>query len=195
MAARARERPRAHRAARQDRARARPRRDRHRGRAPRARAGSRGAGDAPEGQRAAAIRRPPRHAGADDALAARADVVFNCLPLTPATEKLCDAAFFAAMQTGAYFINVGRGKTVDTAALLQALKSGRLGGAGLDVTEPEPLPADHELWRLPNVVITPHDSARSDRAEQRRSMLYRENLRRFVQGEALLSVVDKASGY
>jgi phosphoglycerate dehydrogenase-like enzyme len=128
-------------------------------------------------------------------LAARADVVFNCLPLTRETERTCDAAFFAAMKDGAYYVNVGRGKTTDTDALVKALASGKLGGAALDVTDPEPLPKDHALWRLPNVVISPHISAHSDRQGERLFALYRENLRRFALGEPLLSVVDKAAGY
>jgi phosphoglycerate dehydrogenase-like enzyme len=128
-------------------------------------------------------------------LAAQADVVFNCLPLTPETDHVCDAAFFAAMKTSAIFVNVGRGRTTDTDALARALADGKLGGAALDVTDPEPLPKDHALWRLPNVVISPHIAAQSDHARERLFALYRENLRRFAQGEPLLSVVDKAAGY
>ena len=128
-------------------------------------------------------------------LAADADVVVNCTPLLPSTLNLFDARFFAAMKTGGYFINVGRGKSVVQDALLAALKSGRLSGAGLDVTEPEPLPADHPLWRLPNVIITPHVAATSDRVFARVFLLAQENVRRYVGGEPLLSVVDPARGY
>jgi phosphoglycerate dehydrogenase-like enzyme len=118
-----------------------------------------------------------------------------CVPLTPATERLFDERFFSTLKRGAYFVNVARGRCVDTAALIAALKDGRLAGAALDVTDPEPLPPDHELWRLPNVIITPHDSASSDAAPRRQFLLYRENLRRFAAGEALLSVVDPSLGY
>ncbi len=129
------------------------------------------------------------------ALAGSADAVFVCVPLTPKTERLFDERFFAALKPGAFFVNVARGRCVDTAALLAALKSGRLAGAGLDVTDPEPLPPDHELWKLGNVIVTPHDAAASEGAEPRRFLLFRENLRRFAAGEPLLSVVDPAAGY
>src|SRR5262245_4996257 len=128
-------------------------------------------------------------------MAAVADLVFVCVPLTKETERLCDARFFEALKPGAILVNVARGRCVDTAALVAALKSGRLAGACLDVTDPEPLPPDHELWKLPNVLITPHDAAASDGAEGRQQLLFRENLRRFAGGEALLSVVDPAAGY
>jgi phosphoglycerate dehydrogenase-like enzyme len=81
------------------------------------------------------------------------------------------------------------------ADLVAALKSGRIAGAGLDVTDPEPLPADHPLWKFPNVIITPHVSADSDADEQVRFVVLRENLRRYVAGEKMLSVVDVAKGY
>jgi phosphoglycerate dehydrogenase-like enzyme len=129
------------------------------------------------------------------AMAAEADVVFVCVPLTPQTELLFDEEFFVTVKRGARFINVARGRCVDQAALVAALKDGRIAGAGLDVTDPEPLPPDHELWKLPNVILTPHDSAASDGADERLFLLVRENLRRFVAGEALLSVVDPAQGH
>ncbi len=129
------------------------------------------------------------------ALAAGADVVVNCLPLTPATENVFDAAVFRAMKPTAYFVNIGRGGTVDTEALTRALDENRLAGAGLDVTRPEPLPADHRLWSLPNVILTPHVGSNSDFERERTWLLFRENLRRFVQGEPLLSVVDKRAAY
>jgi len=128
-------------------------------------------------------------------LAAGADVVVNCTPLTPATTGLFDKAFFAAMKPGAYFINVGRGKSVVTADLVAALNSGRIGGAGLDVQDPEPLPPDHPLWTSRNVIITPHVSAGSDEQMQRFWLLVRENLRRYVNGERMLNVVDIKRGY
>jgi phosphoglycerate dehydrogenase-like enzyme len=129
------------------------------------------------------------------ALAAEADVVVNATPLTPETTGIFDAAFFAAMKKGGYFINVGRGKSVVTDDLVAALKSGQVGGAGLDVTEPEPLPDGHPLWSLRNVIITPHVAAQSDIQNQRSWILVSENLRRYVAGEPLLNVVDIERGY
>ena len=128
-------------------------------------------------------------------LAGEADFIVNTVPLTPATTGMFDAGFFAAAKHGAFFINVGRGKSVVQEDLVAALKSGRIAGAGLDVTDPEPLPADHPLWKFPNVIITPHMSAESDVDEQVRFAILRENLRRYVAGEKMLSVVDVAKGY
>lgn len=128
-------------------------------------------------------------------LAAEADVVVDCLPATPATQNVFNAALFRVMKPTAYFINIGRGGTVDTEALTQALEDKRLGGAGLDVTMPEPLPAEHRLWLAPNVIITPHVGSSSDLERERTWLLFRENLRRFVTGEPLLSVVDKKAAY
>ena len=129
------------------------------------------------------------------AYAAEADVVVNCLPMTPDTADIFDEALFDVMKQTAFFVNVGRGGTVDTDALVAALESGQIAGAGLDVTDPEPLPAEHALWKAPNVIITPHYAAWSDIGRERRWLLYRENLRRFVAGEPLLSVVDPERGY
>jgi phosphoglycerate dehydrogenase-like enzyme len=128
-------------------------------------------------------------------LAARADVVVNTVPLTAETQNMFAERFFAALKPGAYFINVGRGGSVDTQALVAALDSDRLAGAGLDVTEPEPLPAGHPLWSHRNVIITPHVSARTDAGREDRWLIVRENLRRYVNGEPLLSVVDVEKGY
>ncbi len=125
----------------------------------------------------------------------QADVVVNATPLTPATTGLFDAAIFKAMRPSAYFINIGRGASVVTADLIKALKQGDLAAAALDVTDPEPLPKDSELWGLPNVLITPHVSARSDQQLRRVQTLVRENLRRYVRGERLLNVVDLKRGY
>jgi phosphoglycerate dehydrogenase-like enzyme len=99
------------------------------------------------------------------------------------------------MKPTAFFINVGRGGTVDTDALVAALVSGEIAGAGLDVTDPEPLPEDHPLWKAPNLIITPHFAAWSNDDSDLRWLLFRENLRRFVAGEQLLSVVDPVAGY
>jgi phosphoglycerate dehydrogenase-like enzyme len=130
-----------------------------------------------------------------NALAKRADVVVNTVPLTPQTVGIFDAEFFAALPRGAMFINVGRGASVDTSALIDALDSGQVAGAGLDVTDPEPLPAGHPLWRRTDVIITPHVSAGSDAGWEDRWLIVRENLRRYVEGEPLLSVVDVQRGY
>jgi phosphoglycerate dehydrogenase-like enzyme len=127
--------------------------------------------------------------------AARADVIVNTLPLTTETKDLFNREVFDAARRGALFINVGRGGTVVTDDLVAALRDGRLGGAGLDVTDPEPLPADHALWRTPNVLITPHVAAGLEGNEIPRWLLARENLRRYVAGGKLLSEVDVARGY
>jgi phosphoglycerate dehydrogenase-like enzyme len=125
----------------------------------------------------------------------KADVIVLCVPLTDETRGMLDADAFAAMQMDTYLINIARGPVVDTDAMVTALKNGTLAGAGLDVTDPEPLPADHPLWSLPNVIITPHIAARSSLTREDWNRLYRENLRRFAQGEPLLNVVDKTVGY
>lgn len=127
-------------------------------------------------------------------LIGQADVIINALPLTDATRDLFDAELFGAAKKGALFINVGRGGTVDTDALTAALSSGRIGGAGLDVTAPEPLPSQHPLWQMANVIITPHVAARGG-GRERHIVLRRENLRRYAAGEPLLNVVDPARGY
>ena len=127
-------------------------------------------------------------------LAAQADVVINALPLTPDTEGLFDKAFFDAARPGMVFVNVARGASVVTDDLVAALADGRVAGAGLDVTDPEPLPADHPLWRMPNVIITPHIAWYGNNRE-RQLALARENIRRFIAGDALLNVVDPERGY
>jgi phosphoglycerate dehydrogenase-like enzyme len=121
--------------------------------------------------------------------------VINCSPLTAATEKLFNADAFAAMKPTAFYIAVSRGKLTDTDALVYALKNKQIAGAGLDVTDPEPLPDDHDLWKMPNVIITPHVASRSEPRDERMWLMYRENLRRFAAGEPLLGVVDKQKGY
>jgi len=128
-------------------------------------------------------------------LVAEADVVVNALPLTAETRGLFNAKTFGAMKKGARFFNVGRGATVVTQDLVEALRSGRLAGAGLDVMDPEPLPGDHPLWGMSNVIITPHMAADADEFGHVRWLLARENLRRYVKGDRLLSVVDPERGY
>jgi phosphoglycerate dehydrogenase-like enzyme len=124
-----------------------------------------------------------------------ADVVVLCVPLTDETHGMIGARELAAFKPGAYLVNVGRGKLVDTDALVAVLQDGRLAGACLDVTDPEPLPPEHLLWDMPNVVITPHMSGRSVLTRDRWQALYVENLQRFGAGEPLLNVVDKQAGY
>ncbi|HUQ10919.1 MAG TPA: D-2-hydroxyacid dehydrogenase [Steroidobacteraceae bacterium] len=128
-------------------------------------------------------------------LIAKADVVVSALPLVPATTNLFDAKMFARMKKSAYFINVGRGGSVVTDDLAKALNDGIIAGAGLDVTEPEPLPTDHPLWKARNIIITPHMSARSDLGQGPRELLLREMVRRFAVGDKMLSVVDFKKGY
>ena len=99
------------------------------------------------------------------------------------------------MKPTAYFISVGRGRSTVTTDLIAALQARRLAGAALDVTDPEPLPSDNALWRMPNVLITPHVSADTPVAEELRIAVVRENLRRYVAGEPMLSVVDIDKGY
>jgi phosphoglycerate dehydrogenase-like enzyme len=128
-------------------------------------------------------------------LTREADFVINCAPLTPQTTGIFNQDFFAAMKPTAYFINVGRGKSVVTADLVAALRAKKLAGAGLDVVDPEPLPADSELWSAPNAVITPHVSAQTSVSGAQRSALLEENLRRYAAGDALLARVDIERGY
>jgi phosphoglycerate dehydrogenase-like enzyme len=128
-------------------------------------------------------------------LTAEADFVVNCAPLTAQTTGLFDKTFFAAMKPSAYFLSVGRGRSTVTADLVAALQARRLAGAGLDVTDPEPLPPSSPLWHLPNVIITPHISGYTPLAEQARRAIVRENLRRYVAGDALYAIVDIARGY
>jgi phosphoglycerate dehydrogenase-like enzyme len=113
--------------------------------------------------------------------------VVDLLPLTPETARFVDAAFLGRMKPGALFVNAGRGKTVDTAALLEALRSGRI-RAALDVTDPEPLPADHPLWHAPNLLITPHVAGSVTRWEERGYRFAGEQIRRYAAGEPLLGV-------
>jgi len=129
------------------------------------------------------------------AMIGEADVVVAALPLVPATTNLFDAKMFSRMKKTAYFINVGRGGSVVTNDLVVALNAGTIAGAGLDVTEPEPLPKDHPLWKAKNIIITPHMSAQSDLGQNAREMLLREQVRRFGAGDKLLSVVDFKKGY
>ncbi len=124
-----------------------------------------------------------------------ADVVVLACPLTPETRDMIGAKQLAAMKKGAFLINVGRGGLVQTEALVEALQRKQIAGAGLDVTDPEPLPADCPLRKMANAVISEHVGGQSPEGRERQWRLYRENVRRFVNGERLLCVVDKAKGY
>lgn len=128
-------------------------------------------------------------------LAARADVIVNALPLTGSTTGIFDRAFFDRAKPGAIFISVGRGRSTVTADLIAALESGKLYGAGLDVTDPEPLPADSPLWTMSNVIITPHVSAAGADSIKRVAAIAAENLRRYVEGGYLLNIVNMKAGY
>jgi phosphoglycerate dehydrogenase-like enzyme len=122
-------------------------------------------------------------------------VVFLALALTPQTEHIIGAAELAAMRPDSWLINVARGPLVDTAALAAALTAGQIAGAGLDVTDPEPLPDGNPLWDLENCIITPHTA---DTPELIRPLLagrIRENVARFAAGEPLLGLIDPAAGY
>jgi phosphoglycerate dehydrogenase-like enzyme/glyoxylase-like metal-dependent hydrolase (beta-lactamase superfamily II) len=125
----------------------------------------------------------------------KADVVVLSCPLTKETRGMFGAKQFEAMKPTAYFINVGRGALARTPDLVAALQKGQIAGAGLDVTDPEPLADDHPLWKTKNVIISPHVGGQSAGASDRTWRLYRENVRRFVAGEPLLCVVDKQKGY
>lgn len=125
----------------------------------------------------------------------RADVLVLAAPHTPRTRGMIGAEQLAAMKKGSYLINVARGPLVKTGALLDALTSGHLAGAGLDVTDPEPLPADHPLWRQPNVVITSHIAGRSQFSWDRVQDVFTGNVARFVHRLPMVNVVDKRKGY
>ena len=130
-----------------------------------------------------------------DEVLPKADVVFVAAPLTPKSERMIASRQFDAMKRGSYFIAVSRGKLYDKAALVKALDSRKLAGAGLDVTDPEPLPPGDSLWNFPNVVITPHVASNAEATNQRRVAVIEENIRRFAKGVGLTHVVDKTVGY
>ncbi len=123
------------------------------------------------------------------------DFVALCAALTPATRHLISAEQLRRMKSNAYLINIGRGGLIDEGALIAALRAGEIAGAGLDVFEQEPVPADSPLWGMSNVMVTPHVGGDSPRSHERLMDLFCENLRRYVAGEPLLNVVDKSEGY
>jgi len=130
-----------------------------------------------------------------DSVLPEADVVFVAVPHTQKSDGMMGARQFELMKQGSYFIAMSRGKIYDHQALVKALDSKRLAGAGLDATEPEPLPKGHPLWKFPNVVITPHTSGGSDNLQARLDYLVKENIRRFGAGLPLLNMVNKKEGY
>ncbi len=121
-----------------------------------------------------------------------ADVVLLCVPHTPETERLADAGFFAAMRRDALFMNLGRGKLVDEAAMLAALDGGRPAFAALDVVETEPLPEDSPIWRHPKIALTPHNSPATPGSNLRADQLFLDNLARFLAGQPLAHVADRS---
>ena len=132
-----------------------------------------------------------------DNLLPRADVLAMSLPNTPQTYHILNAERFAKMKKGSYLLNVGRGTSVDQDALLAALQDGTLAGAAVDVTDPEPLPTDHPLWKAENLLITPHCSGAYHLQEtlERIIRISAENLEHFEKNEPLRNEVDFATGY
>jgi phosphoglycerate dehydrogenase-like enzyme len=129
------------------------------------------------------------------ALLEQSDVVVVCAPLTDQTRGMFDQAAFRRMRRHALLVNVTRGGIVDEDALLQALTEGKIAGAGLDVTPREPLPADHPLWDMPNVVVTPHVAGASPYRLDRAIDVFVENLARDRAGQPLRNLIDKRKGY
>lgn len=144
------------------------------------------------GMQVSAVRRTE---GDVDDVIARSDYVVLSTPLTPATRGLMSAARIAAMKPDAVLVNVSRGGVVDEVALVDALRGGRIRGAALDVFATEPLPANHALWSLDNVLISPHSADHTADAHERATRFFLENLRRFKRGEPLENVVDLREGY
>ena len=132
-----------------------------------------------------------------DDLLPRADVTALSLPATSETRNLFNREKFSRMKKGAFLINAGRGSAVNADDLNEALRSGKLGGAALDVTEPEPLPADHPLWDAPNIILTPHVAGSWHAAENfnRVMNIFLDNLGRYLRGEPLKNRVDLKRGY
>jgi phosphoglycerate dehydrogenase-like enzyme len=130
-----------------------------------------------------------------DELLAGSDVVVMCAPLTRETRHLFDAKAFGAMKSSAYFINVGRGGSVDETALVNALKDGRIAGAAIDVFAQEPPPKKHPLYALDNVIVSPHVSGFLPTYDDHCTTLFTENLRRYLAGRPLLNLVDRSLGY
>jgi phosphoglycerate dehydrogenase-like enzyme len=134
-------------------------------------------------------------AAALDALLPRADFVILTVPHTPATEGFMHRARFRRMKPMAFFINIGRGMTTRLDDLVAALQAGEIAGAGLDVFEQEPLPQNHPLWTMPNVLITPHMAGYGPYLNERRFQIMLDNCRAFAAGAKLRNVVDKANWF
>jgi len=157
------------------------------------------------GMRVLAVREHPERGaeGADAVYATgdlirvlpEADFVMLCAPVTPATQRAFGREQFAAMKSDAYICNVGRGALIDEPALIDALREHRIGGAALDVTTEEPLPAESPLWDLDNCMITPHTAGISPKLWERQYIYFTDNLRRYLAGQPLLGLVNKARGY
>ncbi len=130
-----------------------------------------------------------------DEVIPQADVVFISAPHTAQSHKMMGSRQFEMMKKNSYFVAVSRGGLYDMDGLVKALDERRLAGAGVDVTDPEPLPPGHPLWKFDNVIITPHVAGRSDHDRERMTDTIKENLKRFVAGKPLLNVVDKQKGY
>jgi phosphoglycerate dehydrogenase-like enzyme len=152
----------------------------------------RAAGAAGSGAPDVAVVYPPAGLGA---LLAESDYVVLIVPFTPDTAGLLGARELALMKPGAVLINIARGQLVDEPALIDALRSGHLGGAALDVFATEPLPADSPLWDLSNVLVTPHSMSTALGENEVLVELFCDNLRRYVAGEALRNVFDRGRGY
>jgi phosphoglycerate dehydrogenase-like enzyme len=140
---------------------------------------------------------PERFYTLDDlhALLRECDAVVLALPLSERTRHIIAAPELAAMQPHALVINIGRGGLIDQPALVDALEAGRIGGAALDVTDPEPLPEDSPLWTLDNVILTPHIGGMSPHYTDRAIDLFAHNLDRYLRNEPLLNVVERDRGY
>jgi phosphoglycerate dehydrogenase-like enzyme len=123
------------------------------------------------------------------------DYITVTLPLSEHTRKFIGAREIAAMKPGAFIVNIGRGEVIDEIALIDALKAGKIGGAGLDVFEKEPLPKESPLWDIENVILTPHMSGANRGYMDKACALFTDNLRRFTAGQPLLNVVDRKLGY
>ncbi len=130
-----------------------------------------------------------------DRLLRQSDFIVLTLPLTGETRHMVGEEQLRSMNPRAYVINMGRGALIDTNALLKALKEGWIAGAGLDVFENEPLPTDSELWKLDNVLITPHVAGASPYYDERAVEVFCDNLKRYIEGKPLRNVVDKKAGY
>jgi phosphoglycerate dehydrogenase-like enzyme len=130
-----------------------------------------------------------------DALLPQADFVILTVPHTPETEGFMNRARFQAMKKSAFFINIGRGRTTRLDDLAAALRAGEIAGAGLDVFEEEPLPADHPLWTMPGALLTPHVAGYGPHLDERRFAIILDNCRRFLAGQELRNRVDKARWY